>query len=55
MIGALLLASVYGASDEWHQAFVPLRDSDVRDWVADSLGGTIGSALYFVLRKIIAV
>jgi VanZ family protein len=45
-IWALLLASAYGASDEWHQAFVPLRDSDVRDWMADTLGGTLGSGLY---------
>jgi VanZ family protein len=55
VIGALVLASAYGAGDEWHQSFVPFRDSDVRDWVADSLGGTVGSALYFVLRNIIAV
>lgn len=51
-IGALALASAYGASDEWHQAFVPLRDSEVRDWVADTLGGTVGSALYLELRKV---
>jgi VanZ family protein len=50
-IGALVVASAYGASDEWHRAFVPLRDSDVRDWVADTIGGTIGSALYLVVRK----
>jgi VanZ family protein len=43
---ALLLASAYGAGDEWHQSFVPLRDADVRDWVADTLGGTVGSGVY---------
>jgi len=45
-IGALMLACAYGASDEWHQSFVPLRDADVRDWVADTLGGTLGSGVY---------
>lgn len=47
---AIALAAVavmlYGASDEWHQSFVPLRDSSVRDWLADMLGGTLGAAGY---------
>lgn len=46
---ALLLAiagaSLYGASDELHQAFVPGRSCDVRDWVADTGGGAIGAGL----------
>jgi len=46
---ALLLAvagaSVYGASDEVHQAFVPGRSCDVLDWLADSLGGAVGASL----------
>lgn len=40
---ALLLASLYGASDEIHQAFVPHRDSDVRDWLADTAGAALGA------------
>jgi len=40
---ALLLASLYGASDEIHQAFVPHRDSDVRDWLADTGGAALGA------------
>jgi VanZ family protein len=43
---AALLATGYGASDEWHQSFVPLRDSNVRDWVADALGGMTGATLW---------
>ena len=43
--------SVYGASDEWHQAFVPLRSSEVRDWMADTIGGAAGVALYLILRS----
>jgi VanZ family protein len=42
---AVLLASLYGASDEWHQWFVPGRSCDVRDWVADVLGAAAGAAL----------
>src|SRR5690349_20401911 len=28
---AIVVASAYGASDEWHQSFVPSRTSDVVD------------------------
>ncbi len=39
-----LLVSLYGASDELHQHFVPGRDVDVLDWVADTCGGFLGLA-----------
>jgi len=40
---AVVLA--YGVSDEFHQRFVPRRSSDVRDVVADAIGGTLGGAI----------
>jgi VanZ family protein len=40
---AILLASLYGVSDEVHQAFVPFRDSNWLDWVADTVGATLGA------------
>jgi VanZ family protein len=45
-IWALLLTSAYGASDEWHQSFVPGRSSDVADWIADTAGAALGVLLY---------
>jgi VanZ family protein len=48
--GAILAASLYGASDEWHQSFVPMREADIRDWMADSLGATAGAVVYGVGR-----
>jgi VanZ family protein len=47
---ALISTSVYGATDEWHQAFVPLRTSDVRDWIADTTGGALAILLYALIR-----
>jgi VanZ family protein len=44
--GAIVAASLYGASDEWHQSFVPMRDASVRDWIADTLGGAAGATMY---------
>ena len=45
---ALLLAIVaafgYGVSDEVHQYFVPLREADVWDILADTVGASIGAS-----------
>jgi VanZ family protein len=43
---AVAVASAFGASDEWHQSFVPGRFSDVFDWVADTLGALVAVTLY---------
>ncbi len=42
----LLAASLFGASDEWHQSYVPGRSSDWLDWVADTLGAALAVSLY---------
>lgn len=49
---AALLTSLYGASDEYHQRFTPQRQSDVEDWVADSMGGTVGAAAFAGLLRV---
>jgi VanZ family protein len=42
-LAAVLLTGAYGASDEYHQMFVPLRSADLRDWIADLLGASLGA------------
>ena len=47
---AALISILYGASDEWHQTFVPGRFATLADWVADVLGsiaGVLGVYLYY--------
>lgn len=39
---AIVLASSYGVTDEFHQSFVPFRYSHVLDWVADTIGAILG-------------
>jgi len=44
----------YGASDEFHQHFVPGRSMDVFDWIADVTGGILCVAImsYLSPRKL---
>jgi VanZ family protein len=39
---ALVVASLYGITDEVHQSFVPGRTPDLVDWVLDTLGAAAG-------------
>jgi VanZ family protein len=43
---ALIAASLFGASDEWHQSFVPGRSCDFYDWLADTLGAALAATCY---------
>ncbi len=45
---SVLLTTLYGAGDEFHQSFVAARMSDMMDVVADFFGGSFG-ALFFSL------
>jgi VanZ family protein len=46
LILSVLLSSLYGMSDEIHQYFVPYRDADLMDVLADMLGGLMGVYIY---------
>lgn len=48
----IALGGIYGATDEWHQAFVVGRTPGWGDWIADMTGVSIGYfvALFFLLR-----
>ena len=40
--GTLLIVFLYGASDEFHQSFVPTRTARVSDVFIDTAGGAFG-------------
>ena len=48
---AIVTASVYGITDEVHQAFVPLRESSWQDWLADTIGAVIGVMSWRSIRS----
>ena len=49
MLLSVVSASLYGISDEIHQSFVPFREAQVADVVADILGAISGVYLYQLL------
>lgn len=45
---AVTFCWLYGLSDEWHQSYVPGRDSSGWDWLADALGSL--TAIFLLQR-----
>lgn len=43
---AILLATLYGISDEYHQSYVPGRTADAADVLKDAGGACLGALLY---------
>ena len=48
---SLLFTMIYGATDEIHQYFVPNRDSDFFDWLADAVGAFLGLLILLATSK----
>ena len=46
MILSMLLSTLYGLSDELHQSYVPYRNADLMDALADMLG-SVGGVYFF--------
>lgn len=52
---AVVFASLYAVTDEFHQSFVPGRMCDAADWLTDTLGAALGaSAAVLALEKMLA-
>jgi VanZ family protein len=54
LLTALLITAALGLVDELHQAFVPMRSSDIRDWFADAFGASFAvvvSSLVWRVRR----
>jgi VanZ family protein len=48
---AIALTVAYGASDEWHQAYVPGRHADLEDLAADAAGACLAMLLAWVVAS----
>ena len=50
-ITAIVLASLYGVTDEFHQSFVPGRVPDVGDWLVDTAGAITAVVVIVLTRR----
>lgn len=48
---AFLIASAFGALDEFYQGFVPGRFPSTLDWLVDSVAGGVGAAVALAARR----
>ncbi len=53
-VWAATLATLYGVSDEIHQAFVPLRHAELGDLAVDALGATLAAGTGWAWSIIVA-
>ena len=54
VLGAAIISSLYGVSDEYHQLFVAGRSFDYLDMVADAVGsvaGACGAGAWSIIRR----
>lgn len=48
----ICFASLYGATDEVHQYFVPERSADILDWIADTIGAILSAPALLLLHRL---
>jgi VanZ family protein len=48
---AVVIASAYGVTDEFHQRFVFMRTPDVVDWMLDTVGAFVAAAAATLLLR----
>lgn len=49
---AAVIATAYGGTDEFHQAFVPGRNSSALDWATDAVGAIAGAAVAYLTARV---
>ena len=49
---AVVLAVLYGVTDEAHQAFVPERTTEVADLIADAIGAIVAAGLIWTWQSV---
>jgi VanZ family protein len=49
---AVVISTLYGASDELHQSFVPTRQADAMDLIADAIGASVAAGVLLARNRI---
>jgi len=53
VIITMIFGTIYGCSDELHQYFIPGRDAEILDWIADMVGISLSLLLINNLKTIL--
>ena len=51
-LASIIFSLLYAASDEWHQSFVPTRNMDFFDFLADAFGIMSGIFFFWIISKL---
>ncbi|MFN8583649.1 MAG: VanZ family protein [Gemmatimonadaceae bacterium] len=52
LVGRIVVAiAIFAALDEWHQQFIPGRDMDRLDWLADMTGAAVGILIFLQAKR----
>ena len=52
-VQAVVMSSLYGITDEFHQSFVPGRTSSVADWGVDTLAACVGAGIVMAAARVV--
>jgi VanZ family protein len=52
LFSSFIFTLLYGASDEFHQYFIPGRTCDIFDWIADVTGAVVAISIILLLKKL---
>lgn len=51
-VAAVMIASLYGITDELHQLFVPMRSCDPMDWLVDTVAALLAVVIFAVIYRL---
>lgn len=51
LFSCVILCFIYAVSDEMHQLFIPGRSCEIKDVFIDTIGGSIGIIVYYLIYK----
>ena len=52
LLYSILIVCLYAVSDEIHQLFIVGRSCEIRDILIDTIGGSVGSLIYYFYTKL---
>lgn len=55
LVLSVVMTTLFGLSDEWHQSFVPARSAEFADLLADFIGGILGALFIAYISPLLSL